>query len=91
MLIPVQKKFSKSNSTPFADSSKKNSFKKPKIPLHVLWIVFGGFLFIYGIFLALKFTLFVPEYTVTKIEYAKASDQIYDDPYFYKLVITLLN
>lgn len=89
MLIPVQKKFTKSQSTSFARSSKHMSFQKPKISLRAIWIVFGTLVGIYGIFLAIKYTLFVPEYTVTKVDYALANRQQYNDSDFYKLVITL--
>lgn len=41
-------------------------------------------------FLLFKYTLFVPEYTITKVDYALANVQKYDDPYLYKLISTLI-
>lgn len=90
MLIPVQKKFKKTSTSAFSRSSKKVNFSKPPISYRMIWIIFSVFIVCYGIFLLLKYTLFVPEYTITKIDYTLANVQTYDDPYFYKLVSTLI-
>ena len=90
MLIPVQKKFSKPQSTRFSHTSNGKSAMKPRISLRVLWIVFGSILGCYWVFLGIKYTLFVPAYTINKIDYALANVNVYDDPYLYKLFTTLL-
>ena len=90
MLIPVQKKFSKSKSTRFSHTSNGKSAIKPRISLRVLWIVFGSIVACYWVFLWIKYTLFVPAYTINKIDYALANVNVYDDPYLYKLFTTLL-
>ncbi len=90
MLIPVQKKFSKPQSTRFSHTSNGNSVMKPRISLRILWIVFGSIVACYGVFLWIKYTLFVPAYTINKIDYALANVTVYDDPYLYKLFTTLL-
>lgn len=46
--------------------------------------------FFYGLFLLLKYTLFVPEYTITKVDYSLSNVKIYDDPYLYKAISTLI-
>ncbi|HCY21154.1 TPA: hypothetical protein DIC40_04860 [Patescibacteria group bacterium] len=54
------------------------------------WIFFGILVFFYGGFLLLKYTIFVPEYRIGKIDYARSSAQIYDDPYLYKSISSLI-
>lgn len=90
MLFPVQKKFTKQTRSHFPHNSKKQKGTKHHFSFRVLWITFGVILLCYSFFLLLKYTLFVPEYIISKVDYALANVQDYDDPYFYKSVSTLL-
>ncbi len=90
--MPVQKKFSKPTRTGFGRTrpSKNLSSLTRGISFRALLIVFSVFLFSYGVFLLFKYTLFVPEYTITKIDYSLTNVETYDDPYFYKMISTLI-
>ncbi len=88
----VQKKFTKS-SKPFSLSSwiaQKTWWFFRKIPVIYFWIFFGILFFFYWGFLLLKYTIFVPEYRITKIDYALSSVKMYDDPYLYKDISSLI-
>jgi hypothetical protein len=54
------------------------------------WIFFWVITFVYWIFLLLKYTIFVPEYRINKIDYAQSSVNVYDDPYLYKAISSLV-
>lgn len=87
----VQRKFTKQKSvSPSLWSSTEIGRKAwsyiRKIPVLYFWIFFGVLVFFYGGFLLLKYTIFVPEYRIAKIDYALSSAKIYDDPYLYKAI-----
>jgi hypothetical protein len=91
----VQRKFTKQKSVSPSLSSwtmigKKAWWYLRKIPVLYFWIFFGILVFFYGGFLLLKYTIFVPEYRISKIDYALSSVQIYDDPYLYKSISSLI-
>ncbi|AHB41365.1 hypothetical protein P148_SR1C00001G0574 [candidate division SR1 bacterium RAAC1_SR1_1] len=91
----VQRKFTKQKSVSPSLSSGTMIGKKAggylrKIPVLYFWIFFGILVFFYGGFLLLKYTIFVPEYRIGKIDYARSSAQIYDDPYLYKSISSLI-
>jgi len=91
----VQKKFTKQKSVSSSISSWTTVGKKAwsyirKIPILYFWIFFGILVFFYGWFLLLKYTIFVPEYRIAKIDYALSSVEVYDDPYLYKKISSLL-
>ncbi|MDD3262691.1 MAG: hypothetical protein PHR61_02490 [Candidatus Absconditabacteria bacterium] len=91
----VQKKFIKQKSVSPSLSSGTSIGKKAggyirKIPVLYFWIFFGILVVFYGGFLLLKYTIFVPEYRISKIDYALSSVQVYDDPYLYKSISSLL-
>lgn len=91
----VQKKFIKQKSVSPSLSSWTSIGKKAwwyirKIPVLYFWIFFGILVVFYGGFLLLKYTIFVPEYRISKIDYALSSVQVYDDPYLYKSISSLL-
>jgi len=90
----VQKKFikQKSVSSSLSQSTKIGktaSLYIRKIPLIYFWIFFGVLVFFYWGYLSLKYTIFVPEYTISKIDYALSSVKIYDDPFLYKKISSL--
>lgn len=91
----VQRKFTKQKSVSPSLSSwtaigKKAWWYIRKIPVLYFWIFFGILVFFYGWFLLLKYTIFVPEYRIGKIDYALTSVQTYDDPYLYKSISSLI-
>lgn len=92
MLMPVQRKFNKSSRTDFGrwGTSKKIKSLTKWVSFRALWIIFAVFVLFYGIFLLLKYTLFVPEYTITTVDYSLSNVKIYDDPYLYKAISTLI-
>lgn len=89
----VQRKFNKQGSSSNTISSgigKKASWYIRKIPVLYFWIFFGILIVFYGGFLLFKYTIFVPEYRITKIDYALSSAKIYDDPYLYKTITSFI-
>lgn len=91
----VQRKFTKQKSVSPSLSSWTMIGKKAwsyirKIPVLYFWIFFGILIFFYGGFLLLKNTIFVPEYRISKIDYALSSIETYDDPYLYKSISSLI-
>ncbi len=90
----VQKKFDKKNysavgSSKIARKQKIWSYIS-KIPVFYFWIAFAVLILVYWIFLLLKYTLFLPENRITKIDYSLNSVEIYDDPYLYKTISSKL-
>ncbi len=91
----VQRKFTRQKSISPSLWSSTEIGKKAwsyirKIPVLYFWIFFGVLVFFYGWFLLLKYTIFVPEYRIAKIDYALSSVETYDDPYLYKKISSLL-
>ena len=60
------------------------------IPLLFLWRFFGVFVLIYGIFLFFQYLIFSPQDRIGKVDYALSSVQLYDNPYLYKSISTLI-
>lgn len=90
----VQRKFTKQKSSSSFSSWKAMGKKAwsyiKKIPILYFWVFFAVLIFFYGWFLLLKYTIFVPEYRIAKIDYALSSAEVYDDPYLYKSITSLL-
>lgn len=87
----VQKKYTKQKKNKVSLKKwKKTKINTPKIPAVFFWVLFFGLLSIYWIFLLLKYTIFVPEYRIHQIDYAQSSVDIYDDPYLYKTISSLI-
>lgn len=90
MLIPVQRKFEKRTVSHPSRVAKTVGGVVRRIPLAFVWVFFWMFALIYGVFLLLKYTLFVPEYVIKKVDYSLSSVQQYDNPYLYKQISTLI-
>jgi hypothetical protein len=91
----VQKKFTKQSSVSSSFASWPSIGNKAwwyirKIPIRFFWIFFGVLVVCYWSFLLLKYTIFVPEYRISKVDYALSSVQLYDDPYLYKTISSLI-
>lgn len=91
----VQRKFTKNNSVSKSSVSASSIWKLTwsyirRIPVMYFRSFLVILLLFYWWFLALKYTIFVPEYRISKIDYALSSVKNYDDPYLYKAISSII-